>query len=353
LIGLVNSYSHRWENLEIAVAPQLLRCFDGLSKSKSILKTLILSPVGFSIYQPGTFKTGATYPSPTCVILSPSYAWPLEIRWNNVTHFTGRNINIGSALEIFQLSPQLQECSLVELWTRGEDTPLTSPILHACLVTLHVDVNSALVAMQLLDTINLPLLKTFGYSGGSDFALPSDNMVAFLNRSGCLLETLSLQYAEMAYEEIILLLFAMPHLETLTLGPNPHNLAPYITDRMLNTLADTASISARLNDQPDSPFLPWLRSLIYTGWVTFSWKCIPSVVGREIKEPNATEPPKCDQRPLRSFRMELYFDPDRDQGLDANVAAELKRLSVGEGYEIQILDVIAEVHRDLLTGEPA
>jgi hypothetical protein len=51
--------------------------------------------------------------------------------------------------------------------------------------------------------------------------------------------------------------------------------------------------------------------------------------------------------------MELYFDPDRDQGLDANVAAELKRLSVGEGYEIQILDVIAEVHCDLLTGEPA
>jgi len=119
----------------------------------------------------------------------------------------------------------------------------------------------------------------------------------------------------------------------------------------LNILADTATISTHLNDQPDGPFLPKLQSLIYMGWVTFSWKCLPIVFGSGTKERGTAGSPENNHRPLRSFRMELEFDPELDQALEADVVTELLRLNVEEGYEIQILAVSEEFQHNLLNGE--
>jgi hypothetical protein len=336
LIDLVNSYSHRWESLEIAVAPHLLPRFHGLSKSTSILKTLIVSPTGS-----GPF--------------GPSYTWLLGNHLNNITHFTARYIGVDLTLEILRLSPQLQECFLIELWEGYDDIPLpSSHLLHARLETLHVDVFDP-VLDELLNSINLPSLKSFSYGGGDHLhILPFNTTVAFLNFSGCLLNTFSLQDIVVAEEEIIRLLFEMPYLETLTLGPPSAESIPYVTDRILNILADTAAISAHLDNQPDRPFLDKLRSFKCIAWRTFSWECIPIVFGHRTKERGASGSPRTNQRPLRSFRMELYSDYDPDPDPPANIVAELKRLRAEEGYEIQILDYSVnsgKFNRDLLEGE--
>jgi hypothetical protein len=203
--------------------------------------------------------------------------------------------------------------------------------------------NSEHLPNQLFGAINLPSLTTFNYSGGHLHTLPFDSTVAFLNRSGCILKSFSLKHTIIVEEMIIRLLFAMPYLETLTLGPHSSNSGPYVTDRMLNMLADTTEISARVNDQPDIPFLPKLQSLQYRGWPgTFSRKCIPIVFGRRTI--HARQSARSNRRPLRSFKMDLYGVFHLD--LEPNTIAELKLLTA-EGYEIQILSV---VDGDLLRG---
>jgi len=123
----------------------------------------------------------------------------------------------------------------------------------------------------------------------------------------------------------------MPHLETLILGPHPGADIPYVTNRILNLLADIAIISPRLYGQQDGLFLPKLQSLDYFGCPTFSWECVPTVFGRGTKEPDTFDTPKCNQRPLP---MDLYFDGDQDQDPEVNIVKELKRLRAEKGYEI-------------------
>jgi len=321
LIDLVNSYSHRWESLEIRLSLPLLYCFAGLGKSPSMLKTFILSPSGI------------------CCIRF------LGIHSNNLTHFAVDFISVGQALKILRLSPQLKECTLTALWPSVyDDIPLpSSPLLLAHLETLHMCAFES-DPCRLLDNINLPSLKNFTYSAGPAVsALPFDGMVAFLDRSGCLLESFSLQGVVVSQDGIIRLLYAMPHLDTLTLG-GPFIDRTCLTDGVLKMLADTATISACRNNQPDGPFLPKLRSLKYIARPLFSLNCIPIVFGRcGTKEPGRSKSPTSNQRPLFSFRMELYFDKDLDQSPDATVVAELNRLRAEEGYDIQILDACGEV----------
>ena len=95
LFDLVESYSHRLENLEIRVKPDLLHRFRGSSILPSILKTLILAPHRISPYnEVQSLDFGTSSPSPTHVSLSASHVWPVKIRWNNVTYFAARDIYI-------------------------------------------------------------------------------------------------------------------------------------------------------------------------------------------------------------------------------------------------------------------
>jgi len=46
--------------------------------------------------------------------------------------------------------------------------------------------------------------------------------------------------------------------------------------------------------------------------------------------------------------MELYCDDDQYQDLEPSVVAELRRLRLEEGYEIQILEVNGKCHRPIV-----
>ena len=331
LIDLVNSCSHRWASLDLSAHQYLLPFF---SKSTTTLKAVTVLSSGY---------------------FGPFCDWLLGIHWNNITHFTACYIHDGQALEILRVFPQLQECSFITFRGGDDDfSPPSSPHHLIHLETLLVDIEEPMLD-NLLNNISVPSLKNFNYDG-SDYSLSCDSIFTFLNRSGCLLNTFSLKHANITKEEIINLLFAMPYLETLILGPPTtdslqcaiYNFGiPWVTDRMLDLLADTAEISTSLDDQ-DEPFLPNLRSFNYTGCVTFSWECIPFIFGeRRVKESGASE---SNQRPFHSLTMELY-SRNSDPDLDPNVMLELKRLRTEEGYKVQILDVTDDVHRDLLQGE--
>ena len=172
--------------------------------------------------------------------------WPLGICWDDVTRFAACYMGLGQVLEILRLPPQLQEFNLFELWGAYDDLP-SSPVLHSRLKTLHERLSVETVSNKLMDRITLPSLKHFNYSGHD---LPVDGIVDFLDRSGCSLETFSLRDANIDDDDIIYLLYAMPHLETLTLGTR------YITDKLLNELAATAVLSTYLAGQTGGPFLP-------------------------------------------------------------------------------------------------
>ena len=321
LIHLVKSCWHRWENLDITPTPELLPLIRNSISGPSILKTLILSPAHAYNFRKQPFNIGASFPSPTYVSLSVNTIWPLEICWDNVTRFTARHMGVGQALEILRLPPQLREFTLFELWRENNTDLPSSPILHSRLETLHVYRHLNDISYQLMKSITLPSLKHFSYNGRH---LSTSSVIDFLDRSGCSLETFSLRDADIDDDDIINLLCAMPHLETLTLESR------YITDILLNMLADTTGVSTHfLNGQK---FLPKLRSLICIGRPIFSWLWLYKAFGRHgINESSAFDGASFDQRPLRSFRVDIddsnYPEPD--------VIAELKRLRE-EGYDIDI-----------------
>ena len=343
LFDLIESYSHRWENLEIRVKRDLLHCFRSSTISPSTLKTLILVPHSISPYDEAqSLDFGTSIPSPTHVSLSTSYVWPVKIRWNNVTYFAAGDIYVDEALKILQRSPQLQECFLFVLGKDTMDFSLSPPLLHARLETLHVSFYGEGILDLLLDSISLPSLKHLHYYDVHFHTLRIDSMIKLLNRSGCSLKSFSLAGTHDATEDMIIrLLFAMPHLETLTLGPSYDSDCPYITDRILNMFADTAAITTHLDDRLGEPFLPKLRSFKYSGIQKFSWSLLPSVFGsrRRAWEFHASGSSKNNQRPLHRFRMELYVL----QKPGESIIAELKRLKAEEGYDINILDLSAGI----------
>jgi hypothetical protein len=344
LINLVNSYSHRWESLEITLIPQLLPLFRDSSSGPSILKTLILAPVltlGLRQHQ-HSFNIGASLPSPTCVSLSSTNVWPLGICWDEVTRFTARRTGLGQALEILRLPPQLQEFILFELERESDDDLPSPPVLHSRLETLHVYLSSKAISYQLMDSITLPSLKHFNYRGRYP---PIDSIVDFLDRSECPLETFSLRDADIDGDDIIYLLRGMPHLESLTLGTR------CITDGLLKLLATTAVLSPY---QIDGIFLPKLQSLKCIGRPIFSWSWLPTVFGSratdesgasdgasesgtfasDTSEAGTSEPGAFDRRPLRSFTV--VQDVDDADYPEASVVEELEHLRE-EGYVIDIV----------------
>jgi len=316
LIDLLNGYSHRWRCLDISVPPDLLPP-SLFSKATTILKAVTL--------------LAALTPRPL-YNFRPFYAWLLGIHWNNITHFTGRYMFVAQALEILRLSPQLQEYSLIELYEDEDDNPPPSSLIHLTqLETLLVDSREGALE-DFLNNINVPSLTTFKFNGSDCQSLSCNTVVMFLNRSGCFLKSFSLKNTCMTEEEIIDLLFTLPYLETLTLGPtSSFDISRWVTDRMLGIFAETAEIPAHL----DGAFLPNLQSLEYMGCVTFSWKCVPLIFGdRRAKERNSADGPITKQRPLDCLKMELYTRGS-DEDLH-DVVSRMVPLAI-EGYGIQIV----------------
>ena len=338
LINLVKSCSHRWESLEIKLDAELLLRFCDSISGPSILKTLILAPP--RAYVKGfrkPFNTGAPLSSPIYVSLSSSTVWPLGICWDNVTHFTARRMDAGQALEILRLSPQLQEFTLSGLWRANDGDLPSSPVLRTRLETLHAYLTLHSVSHQIMENITSPSLKHLNCMGHQ---LSASSIINFLDRSGCSLETFSLRDAAINEGDIIHLLSAMPHLETLTLESR------YITNRLLNMLTAMTGVSTRLlNSQTYAPFLPKLQSLKCIGRPIFSWFWLPIVFGRHgTNEPGASdgasesgisESGTFDRRPLRSFTLVQDIDSDSDD-LDADIMVEVKRLRE-EGCVIDIV----------------
>jgi hypothetical protein len=200
LIDLLNCHSHRWESFDISIHPDLLP--PGLfSKSMTMLKAVSV----FADWSPSPFR--------------PFYVWLLSIQCHNITCFTGRYVGVGQALEILRLFPNIREYSLILLTSCYDNIPLPiTPLNLTHLETLFVNIMDPMILDDLLPNIDAPSLKDFTYHG-RDFSISCDTIITFLNRSGCLLNVFSLRYTSIDEMDIILLLVAMPSLETLVLGP--------------------------------------------------------------------------------------------------------------------------------------
>lgn len=218
-------------------------------------------------------------------------------------------------LEILRLSPQLQEFILFSLLREnGANRLPSSPILHARLETLSIGyLPSGALPYQLIDNMTLPSLKHLNITS---FHLQNHSITDFLDRSECLLETCSIHDVDVSEDAIIDLLFAMPHLETLTLDSKD------ITDTFLNILAQTAPVSSHLHGYPDGSFLPKLHSLKCIGWTLFSWSCLSVAFGLNVS--GRSNSLSSDRRPLRSFTV--VQDVDDPYYPEADEAAEMQRL---------------------------
>ena len=320
LIDLLNRHSHRWESFDISVHPDLLP--PGLfSKSTTILKAVSV----FADWSPSPFH--------------PFYVWLLSIQCHNITCFTGRYVGVGQALEILRLFPNIREYSLILLTSCYDNIPLPiSPLTLTHLETLLVDIMDPMILDDLLPNIDAPSLKNFNYHG-RDFSISCDTIITFLNRSGCLLNVFSLRYTSIDEMDIILLLVAMPSLETLILGPlsmdGITSVCRYhesITNRMLDILSDTADL---LLHPHYGTFLPNLKSLEYIGFVLFSWEKIPLIFGEGRTKQHSSDSPATNRRPFDHLKLELYTPHLGHDPAIENISSELDRLCA-EGYSIQI-----------------
>ena len=120
----------------------------------------------------------------------PFYVWLLSIQCHNITCFTGCYVGVGQALENLQLFPNIREYSLILLTSCYDNIPLPiSPLNLTHLETLFVDIMDPMILDDVLPNIDAPSLKNFTYHG-RDFSISCDTIIAFPNRSGCLLNVL-------------------------------------------------------------------------------------------------------------------------------------------------------------------
>ncbi|KAF9522556.1 hypothetical protein CPB83DRAFT_864302 [Crepidotus variabilis] len=207
---------------------------------------------------------------PSARLFAPSYLSLRRIPITTTTFDFSRitSLNLGSTTnsKIVNFLDVLPRLTSLECQIRKEDQLFSSgpPVIHPSLKILHLTVLD--VIPNLLSRLTLPSLETFICYFPSN---EHDALHAFLLRSNCLLQTLSVDM-QCGEQEFIELLHLTPGLYHLRVHSE-------ITSHFFSYLGETA----RLNGDQKG-FLPHLRTLIFSPDIfheqEFSWSFLRSLV---------------------------------------------------------------------------
>ena len=269
IFKILNQYSSRYHTLNIFIPPAFLPFFqpDSLPLLEHLnIVSSIPNPHSVIPHQINPDHV-VTFPSTPClntVEIRPfpnpqvaMFASPnIGIQWNNVTHVTAETISTSNCFALLRLNPQLVHCTLHKVVDYGEyhlrvDSPIVSQLTY---LSLH---HKSDRPHGVLDNIKLPSLKTLVL-----FNVTIDPVIAFIERSGCSLHTLSLLNWQIRKTDklIPLLQFLSPTLTRLSISrlPSPMRGTRNYLNLLIQIYTSQSEVTVVGND-----FLPHLEIFEY------------------------------------------------------------------------------------------
>ncbi|KIM38260.1 hypothetical protein M413DRAFT_30377 [Hebeloma cylindrosporum] len=269
LIAILNKYSTRWYDMDIAIPKRHRGLLCGSSEEQNILDRLTLRPhwrtdelqAHPSTDKSSTFRVKSK-PSPThFTLVSHSFAY-IDISCNRLTHASVEDVHVDECCELIQCAPLLEVLKLRDIHGSHSRRRPRIPIPNSRVVLRHLhslELNGNTkdkVLVRILDSISTPSLKHWIHRtyGGS-----SPNMISFIEHSAFSLKTFQVAGPRDVYDEVHLVLSHLSSLESLRLhiysGFHEPD-GPPLADEFLDLLCSPGETSV---------FLPHLQSLQFTG----------------------------------------------------------------------------------------
>ncbi|KAF8971809.1 hypothetical protein BDZ97DRAFT_1753055 [Flammula alnicola] len=302
LMEIVNRHSSRWNHLELEFPQHLASLLCGDSSGASILHNLRLYCNDESEYRfldEGSFTLSNVKPSPTSISLANWSLKKVNIEWNHATHVNLGWADISECIEVLRCAPQLICFKFTEARDRISTdfspyaTP-ASPIIRPLLRELEIGVDDADMGAKFADSFILAGLEILTFSGHD--SLPTNSLISLLNRSSCLLTTLSIKKYSINNAEILPLLRATPSVRNL------HFCWLFGTIAFFNPL-ETISLASSDKPEEDGHLLPGLETISFSGEhrtaELFPWSLVSKMFG-PVSEIHSTH-----RRPLSKFDISL------------------------------------------------
>jgi hypothetical protein len=253
IFKILNQNSFRWHSLDISIHPTLLPFLQ--PDCLPLLEQLHIT------FKPDAHHAIAFPPTPrlntvkirACKTPEFLISSGIGIQWDTVTHVSLNAITSRSCFALLRLNPQLVHCTFHNVYNDDEDQLPESPI-HSSLtyLSMHHRQNDS---SQILDNIKLPCLETLVLLN-----MIVDPVIAFLKRSACSLQTLSVQNWHFRKPDnlVPLLQFLSPSLTRLAISRNPSPMRA--TRHYLSLLAH---IYTSQSEVVGNDFLPHLEIFDY------------------------------------------------------------------------------------------
>ena len=245
LIDIVNSCSSRWRTF-VTDVPQLVHSYIvGNGEPTSILERLKIGPANSFRRCATGFSLANARPTPTELVCSTMPLRLIDIDWSNLTTVSIKDLFLGECLVLLQWAPQLVTFQIGRLKLgQYEVLPDFAPTTHntvKCLNILGLDKTST--AHEPLDFLILPSLVELFYDSQHNSL---ENVLAFLQRSGCSLT------------ELHIVGDASDHLPEITMAPGLQALEGLEYHGDLDSCLKCLD---RPTNRHDSPILPNLHKL--------------------------------------------------------------------------------------------
>jgi len=308
LIEAINSYSGRWQCLDICIPKMYLSLFhnppsETAQNEKGRLQHLRLHGFRLFLKSQVAFNADGDFLKPTKVTLGPLSVRLLRINWENVTSLTCTFLFMDEFLELIRLAPKMTD--FVVAITRGHDN-LTIPsasLIHSQLRKLMIKHSDDLVLDFLFNKLTLPSLESFSYEISSEMTTQSNALIELLERSHPPLRHLSLARVSMDIGNFFVLMTCIPQLEEIEIV---FEETTRYFDFFLAKLGAT-HISNHAESSSDLLFLPQLRSLKYQyhGVHPLYFDLIPTAFGQYAVSSDNTAGNDIFRRSLQSLTLTI------------------------------------------------
>ena len=269
-INILNRHSSRWRVLRNTLPAHHLHRLCG-SPGGNILSVLILQPMEESTehrdaYDVATFSMKCK-PRPMNLILAKYRLANVDIALNRLTRASLQYIAVDECFELMRRAPLLEILSLFGLIRSSGAFPVpVTRIILPRLCWLEVCfISGESVVTEVLDSIYAPSLEQWDHLL-SRVPSSANNMISFIEHSSFPLKAFTVGGSQHLYNQLHGILSLLPSLDFLKLHFRHRNRS--LTDELLNRLCAS---------DESSPFLPRLRTLVFTPQLTFPWESLPQI----------------------------------------------------------------------------
>lgn len=335
IFNILIRFSDRWKDVAFFLPTPCLQKLSTPKHTFPLLNTLSICPSGGQSNNEEEIGVFIIASHLRDVGLSSVFLRTVILPWENITTLRAKTVFVDECLEVLRLTPHLTSCIFSKIVHGNDGYALPIVPLVLCLETLYIGVEVRADESPLLDLITLPQLRSLTYD--SDHDIRHENLLAFLRRSSCPLESLKLSSFAGNEDNLINLLSTTPKLRILHIYVHSTGI---FTDRVVRML------SPSYNSPPDDPsqeyLLPQLNSLDYKGQMSFSNHLFEEMLS------SRWHAAACDKRKLQdhSDRLQtLALTFDHEIPWDAWSGPKMQKL-IADGFDFN-MSALA------LTGAPS